>query len=180
MNDLYYLTALNFDPIPEETINSEFNLMQYTSNNLKSLFEEFAQLKSTQNQDGWIYDLPKPIGSLPREKSLPKPKPQTKWEKFAAEKGIQKRKKDRLTYDEQTGKYKPRNWRKNNDDPIRDAKPGVADPFLKEAEAKKQNLAKQKKHQLGNIQYQEKSKLRAAREEKLAQQKRKNFKGGRK
>lgn len=38
--------------------------------------------------------------NLPREKPAPVPKPLTKWERFAKEKGIQKKKKPRTTWDD--------------------------------------------------------------------------------
>jgi hypothetical protein len=43
--------------------------------------------------------------SLPQ---VPKPKPPTKWEKFAKAKGIQKTKRSRMVFDEATDQYKPR------------------------------------------------------------------------
>jgi len=39
---------------------------------------------------------------------VPKPKPETRWEKFAKAKGIKKRKKDKLVYDEETQSWKRR------------------------------------------------------------------------
>lgn len=56
-----------------------------------------------------LFTLPPPTTTLPREKSLPKEKPKTKWEKFAEEKGIKKKAKDgKLVYDEETGKWVPK------------------------------------------------------------------------
>ena len=53
--------------------------------------------------------LPKnPSYLLPREKPVPKVRPPTKWEKFAKEKGIQKKKKEKLVWDEVAGEWKPR------------------------------------------------------------------------
>ena len=40
------------------------------------------------------------ISRLPREKPVPKPRPPTKWEKYAREKGINKRKKDKKVWDD--------------------------------------------------------------------------------
>eukprot|EP00188_Purpureofilum_apyrenoidigerum_P001579 Plantae.Rhodophyta-Purpureofilum_apyrenoidigerum.ctg18849.p1 GENE.Plantae.Rhodophyta-Purpureofilum_apyrenoidigerum.ctg18849~~Plantae.Rhodophyta-Purpureofilum_apyrenoidigerum.ctg18849.p1 ORF type:complete len:271 (-),score=69.76 Plantae.Rhodophyta-Purpureofilum_apyrenoidigerum.ctg18849:435-1247(-) len=52
--------------------------------------------------------LPDVITPLPREKPLPKPRELTKWEVFAKEKGIQKKKrKDRMVWDEDAGEFKP-------------------------------------------------------------------------
>lgn len=44
---------------------------------------------------------------IPRSKPIPKPKKLTKWEKFALEKGINKRKRDSKVYDEITDSYVP-------------------------------------------------------------------------
>lgn len=54
-----------------------------------------------KNEDGYMYvDLPEPRYNLPREKPLPTPKPLTKWQKFAIEKGIKKTPKPKATWDE--------------------------------------------------------------------------------
>lgn len=54
-----------------------------------------------KNEDGYMYvDLPEPRYNLPREKPLPTPKPLTKWQKFAIEKGIKKTPKPKATWDD--------------------------------------------------------------------------------
>jgi regulator of ribosome biosynthesis len=46
---------------------------------------------------------------LPREKSIPKEKEPTKWERFAAKKGIKAKKREgKLVYDEASGEWVPR------------------------------------------------------------------------
>jgi len=45
--------------------------------------------------------LPPPVYQLPRAKLLPKPKPPTKWESFAAAKGIQKKVREKKIWDEE-------------------------------------------------------------------------------
>lgn len=55
-----------------------------------------------------MLELPLPRYRLPREKPIPEAKPQTKWEKFADMKGIQKRKRSRMVFDEDAQEYKPR------------------------------------------------------------------------
>ncbi|KAK5173592.1 uncharacterized protein LTR77_002273 [Saxophila tyrrhenica] len=50
--------------------------------------------------------LPAPEYQLPREKPVPKEKEKTKWEKFAAKKGIQKKRKDgKKVFDEGKGDW---------------------------------------------------------------------------
>ena len=54
--------------------------------------------------------LPPCTTALPREKPLPVPKTETKWEKFAKKKGIQAKKKGegKMVYDEATGEWVPK------------------------------------------------------------------------
>lgn len=44
--------------------------------------------------------LPKVTYIIPRAQPVPKPKAPTKWERFAKEKGIEKKKKDKLKWDD--------------------------------------------------------------------------------
>lgn len=81
----------------------------------KALSSLFASLISTlpisMNADhGPILSLPLPSTPLPRAKSLPKPKPLTKWQQFARKKGISenKKKEGKLVYDEDTKEWVPR------------------------------------------------------------------------
>lgn len=56
--------------------------------------------------DGVSITLPTPSTPLPREKSIPTPKEPTKWEKFAAKKGITGKKKEgNKVYDEESGEW---------------------------------------------------------------------------
>ncbi|KAK6941642.1 Ribosomal biogenesis regulatory protein [Dillenia turbinata] len=119
---------------------------------------DLFNLPSTEDRDGPIVTLPKPTTRLPREKRLPEPKPLTKWEAFAKAKGIRKRKKDKLVFDEQTGTWKRRygydHVNDDNDVPIIDAKmtdePGE-DPFAKRKADKKKRVEKQEKNRLQNL-----------------------------
>ena len=53
--------------------------------------------------------MPTATTPLPREKPVPQPKAPTKWELFAAKKGIKNKKKDgKLVYDEATGEWVPK------------------------------------------------------------------------
>lgn len=54
-----------------------------------------------ETKDGKVFiKVNEPAFSLPREKPIPVPKPLTKWQKFAKEKGIRKTKKPRATWDD--------------------------------------------------------------------------------
>ncbi|KAK9451049.1 Rrs1 ribosome biogenesis and nuclear export protein [Limtongia smithiae] len=67
-----------------------------------------ARSTATAAADAGVYvQLPDPVTHLPREKPVPVPKPPTKWEKFAKQKGItpKARNTGNLTYDEGTGEW---------------------------------------------------------------------------
>lgn len=125
----------------------------------QALADALFNLPATEDVDGPIVKLPPPTTKLPRQKHLPKPKPPTKWELFAQKKGIKKRKKDKIAYDEKSGTWK-RTYgydRANDEDdvPIIEAKPSDEpgeDPFAKRRADKKQRVDKQEKNRLRNLQ----------------------------
>ena len=53
-------------------------------------------------------ELPPPSTVLPREKPIPKAAPPTRWELFAKEKGIKKRKRERMVFDDEKKEWAPR------------------------------------------------------------------------
>ncbi|XP_027332527.1 ribosome biogenesis regulatory protein homolog isoform X2 [Abrus precatorius] len=125
---------------------------------VQAIADSLFSLPSTEDVDGPLVKLPPPLTKLPREKHLPKPKPPTKWEVFAKKKGIQKRKKDKIVYDEQSGTWKRRYGydRANDEDavPIIEAKATddpEEDPFAKRKENKKKRIEKQEKNRLQNL-----------------------------
>ena len=103
----------------------EDNIVERTKGNLKLIFSELFKLKTNQiGQDEEERDYDKPINAvklpnpsviLPRGLPIPKQdKNQTKWEKFAEEKGIQKiKKRSRMIWSEELQKYLPR-WGKGS------------------------------------------------------------------
>ncbi|KAL8705745.1 MAG: hypothetical protein Q9201_001179, partial [Fulgogasparrea decipioides] len=63
----------------------------------------------TSSSDGLLMTLPPSTTPLPREKPLPTEKEPTKWEKFAAKKGIEDKKKEgKSVFDEETGNWVPK------------------------------------------------------------------------
>jgi regulator of ribosome biosynthesis len=74
--------------------------------------------------------LPSPATPLPREKSVPKEKEKSKWEKFAAKKGIKAKKRDgKLEYDNEKGAWAPKYGYKG-----KKSNGGIADDWLVEVE----------------------------------------------
>lgn len=76
-----------------------------TSSLLSSLFA----LPTTSGPAGPHFTLPAPTTILPREKPLPKPKPLTKWERFAKEKGISHKRTERDEWDDEKQEW-VRRW----------------------------------------------------------------------
>jgi regulator of ribosome biosynthesis len=103
--------------------------------------------------------LPSETSVLPREKRIPEPKPETRWEKFSKEKGIKNKKRERMVYEEDTQEWKPRFGYKRakngvEDHAIVEVKAGqdpFADPWAEARVEKKERVAKNLKNQTKNI-----------------------------
>jgi regulator of ribosome biosynthesis len=95
----------------------------------------------------------------PREKRVPEPKGLTVWEKFAKQKGIKNKKRERMVYDEQEDEYKPRFGYKGvnkgeEEHAIIEVKHGsdpYADPWEAARREKKEKVSKNEKQRLRNI-----------------------------
>jgi regulator of ribosome biosynthesis len=141
--------------------NENSTPMELTQRSVQELFEQVFNLSVTPSNLGPIAKLPTPETDIPREKPVPKPKPLTRWEKFAKEKGIKKKKKSRMVWDDATGEYRPRWGMKRINDPkenwIVEDKPeelqryGAEDPFHLEMIKKKERVEKNKKSQVKNL-----------------------------
>jgi regulator of ribosome biosynthesis len=106
--DLGNLLANDPNPVPmatdEETLRSTArDAAQALINQILST----CQIKS--DSEGVHVVLPAPSTPLPREKPIPAAKEATKWERFAAKKGIKDKKRDgKLVYDEASGEWVPK------------------------------------------------------------------------
>ena len=78
---------------------------------MQALIAKLFTLPTLPSPDGPLAQLPPPILQLPRAKPLPKPKPPTKWDRFAAAKGIQKKRRERKVWDEEKQEWINR-WEK--------------------------------------------------------------------
>lgn len=112
----------------------------------------------TPGVQGRIVALPAPTTRLPRAKPLPTPRPPTRWEQFAAKKGIQKRKRSKLEWDDNAGEWRRRHGYKRvndpNDIPVIEAGANDQvgdDPFSAGIREKKERVAKQDKRRLANL-----------------------------
>ncbi len=97
----------------------ESSLLESSRDNVQLLLNKIFDLPSENmpGDMGRLAVLPKTTTPLPREKPSPKPKAPTKWEQFAQLKGIVKRKRSRMVFDEDTQEYKPRFGYKRANDP---------------------------------------------------------------
>ena len=129
---------------------------------LQRLVGDLFTLPSEADVNGRYVELPAGTTYFPRTKPLPpQEKPMTKWEKFAKEKGIKKRKRSKLVYDEQTDEWKRRHGydRVKAADRIiiADAKmsdvPGkTEDPFSREERERRERVEKNAGKQVKNLQ----------------------------
>lgn len=102
--------------------------------------------------------LPPPSTRLPRGKPLPTPRPPTRWEAYAKEKGIVKRKRSGRIWDEASGEWTARHGARRaarTDDAILAAKPweeeGAGDPFAAAAAERRARTAAQGGRRAANV-----------------------------
>lgn len=111
--DLGYLMAEDPNSITLDHAALEQSLAEVARDGAQSLINQLlttCPLSSTK--DGVLLSLPAPSTRLPREKPIPQARPPTKWERFAAKKGITAKTREQrrnLAYDEETGEWK-RKW----------------------------------------------------------------------
>lgn len=166
--DLGNLATFDPNPLDNEKLLSkdesikEDHLQSVTRDNVQLLINQILSLpvKTTtethgsstgQNSTMTLIQLPEPTTILPREKPIPKAKPLTKWQQFAARKGIKPKAKDgKMVYDEDTGEWVPKwgykgknkliddQWLVEVDDKVKNTEDELIDSrTLKRAERKK-------------------------------------------
>ncbi|KAH0840271.1 ribosome biogenesis regulatory protein-domain-containing protein [Lanmaoa asiatica] len=101
--DAGFLTVTDPNPIDQEsyTANLEEYLQSTARDGIQALIAALYTLPIHPSPDGPLAQLPPPTTPIPRAKPLPKPKPPTKWERFAASKGIQKKRREKAVWDEE-------------------------------------------------------------------------------
>ncbi|KAJ8585765.1 RRS1-domain-containing protein [Rhizopogon salebrosus TDB-379] len=112
--DAGLLTVTDLTPIDEDSYasNLEEYLKSTARDGIQALIAVLYGLPTQPSPDGPLAQLPAPTTQLPRAKPLPKPKPPTKWERFAAAKGIQKRVREKKVWDEERQEWVNR-WGKD-------------------------------------------------------------------
>ncbi|KAI4456091.1 ribosome biogenesis regulatory protein [Holotrichia oblita] len=139
--------------------NKDDYLRNLTRDNVQLLLNKIWDLPTEKADEVIVAKLPRPTYVLPRAKHVPKPKPLTKWQEYAKLKGIQKKKKSKLSWDEQLKKWIPlygykraeaarnKEWLlevPQNADPMEDQ-------FAKRTDAKTERVAKNELQRLRNI-----------------------------
>ena len=159
--DLGHLCAFDPSPVDEKAFAADPSayLLRCARENAQMLTNKLYSLLegATSKQ---VIPLPTPAARLPREKPLPEPKPVTRWEKFAKDKGIVKKKRSKMVWDEDSQQWAPRygfgragNPKDAPENWVVEAKPGddgTVDPFEARKDARKEKLAKQKRQEERN------------------------------
>jgi regulator of ribosome biosynthesis len=152
--DLGNLAAFDTHPF---AYSNEKELALHARENVQLLVNHIFDLPREMSDMGPLALLPEPETTIPREKPLPKPKVETKWEKFAKEKGIVKRKQSRMEFDEDKGDWTPA-WgykgaaKDDLSDWAAEVKPGdMEDPWTKKKQEKRARVQKNLEAQARNL-----------------------------
>ncbi|BAO39378.1 regulator of ribosome biosynthesis [Kluyveromyces marxianus] len=154
--------VLDKNALDSSNATREETLKELTRDNVQLLVNQILSLpiktttesaggSSGQSASMTLVQLPEPTTELPREKPLPKPKAPTKWEQFAAKKGIKpKERQGKMIYDEARGEWVPKwgykgsnkelddQWLVEVDDKVKGTEDELIDPrTLSRAERKR-------------------------------------------
>lgn len=159
--DAGFLTVTDLNPIDEDSYQSNLEefLKSTARDGIQALVAALYELPTESSIDGPVTKLPPPTTQLPRAKPLPKPKPPTKWERFAAAKGIQKKRRDRKVWDEEKQEWVNR-WgrdgknKETEDQWIHEVKANADvdfDPVQAARDERKSRVAKNERQRLQNL-----------------------------
>ncbi|XP_046919583.2 ribosome biogenesis regulatory protein homolog [Dermatophagoides farinae] len=162
--DLAHLAAFDPNILDLQSLKSEKReeyIKSLTRDNTQLVLNQIWNLETKRVDNVITAVLPKQaVYNLPRTKPIPKPKPPTKWELFARSKGITKKKKERMVWDEVTKQWRPRfgyrsiaQQKQENEWMIE--VPDQANPnedyFAKRSEERNERVAKNELQRLRNI-----------------------------
>ncbi|KAK9841014.1 hypothetical protein WJX81_005502 [Elliptochloris bilobata] len=157
--DLGNMMACDPSPVDAERLRADPSLacLEMATRITQSLVARLFELPSEAAPVGRIAQLPPPTHPLPRHKPLPAARAPTRWEAFAAKKGIQKKKRPTTVWDEDAGEWRRRHGYKRASDakevPIIEAsaedKEGE-DPFTRAHAEKRERVKAQAGRQLAN------------------------------
>lgn len=177
--DLGNLATFDPNPLENDKLNDpqqkEEYLASVTRDNLQLLINQVLSLPiktttethgSSTGQDSTmtLIQLPDPSTPLPREKAIPKAKAATKWEQFAARKGIKPKAKDgKMVYDEATGEWVPKwgykgknkeldnQWLVEVDDKVKGTADELVDPRKLSGDERKRLIKKNEAQHKRNV-----------------------------
>merc|ERR1711997_1171787 len=107
-NDLGNLLGSEVNEFQLSEENLEDELKARARDNCQLLLNELWTLPTERVEEAIVANLPPPKSLIPREKPVPVPKPPTKWEQYAKEKGITKQKKSKMVWDDVVKEWIPR------------------------------------------------------------------------
>ncbi|XP_055378832.1 ribosome biogenesis regulatory protein homolog [Condylostylus longicornis] len=160
-NDLGMMLCTDPNDINAEQLkeNKENFLQELTRDNVQLLLNEIWDLPTERIDECVVAKLPPSTTILPRLRKIPGPKVLTKWEKFAKEKGIKKRKKDKKIFDQELDKWVPTyGYRRAEAEKSKDwvlEVPQTADPmadmFQQKVDLRNEKVAKNEIQRMKNI-----------------------------
>ncbi|XP_054012425.1 ribosome biogenesis regulatory protein homolog [Hylaeus anthracinus] len=110
--DVGSLLAFDYNTLNIKELKSqpEQHLKNLTRDNVQILINKIWELPTERIDEVIVAKLPKPEYVLPRSREIPKPKPLTKWQQFAKQKGItsNKKNKSKLKWDDELKKWIPK------------------------------------------------------------------------
>ena len=95
------LFRLRYAYLYRNSADIEEHLQSIARDGAQTLVNSLCLLPTQSSPDGPLATLPPPTIQLPRAKPLPRSKTLTKWERFAAAKGIQKKRRDKKVWDDE-------------------------------------------------------------------------------
>ncbi|WVQ84207.1 hypothetical protein IAT38_006358 [Cryptococcus sp. DSM 104549] len=161
VTDAGLLAAFDNTPVDAEEYNASLDphILALTLTSTQALISALFTLPTRSSTAGPISTLPAPTTLLPREKPLPKPKPPTKWERFAAAKGISHKNRERDVWDDEKQEWVPR-WgkggknREKEEQWLHEVKAGEGadqDPAKTARAERKARIAKNEKQHAANL-----------------------------
>lgn len=152
---LAHLAAFDIAPL-----HPKADLTSLTRDNVQLLVNKVFSLKREETDEGPTVEMPIEEGfRIPRQRPIPKVKPETRWEAFMKERRMEKRKRSSMVFDEASGDWKRRFGYKSSKsgqdaaDGIMEVKTGhdsYANPFDKKKAEHKLIQAKQKMREVRN------------------------------